>query len=83
VLTEEGVAFSQGLAAGHSPRDRFGRWLNKIQDLANVPLPSSLTIGPAYGLIVLSDQPMAARFALFILSEQGLRRHGLDPTGLP
>jgi ABC-type molybdate transport system substrate-binding protein len=52
----------------------------------NTPLPPSLTVGPAYGLIVLSDQPLAARFALFVLSEQGqaiLRQHGLDPIGLP
>ena len=52
----------------------------------NVPLPSSLTVGAAYGLIVLSNQPLAARFALFILSVQGqtiLQRHGFDPIGLP
>jgi ABC-type molybdate transport system substrate-binding protein len=48
-------------------------------------LPLALTVGPAYGLIVLSDDPQAARFALFILSEAGqaiLLQHGFDPIGL-
>jgi molybdate transport system substrate-binding protein len=60
--------------------------MREIPDLVNTPLPPSLTVGPAYGLIVLSDQPLAARFALFVLSEQGqaiLRQHGFDPIGLP
>ena len=60
--------------------------MREIPGLANTPLPPSLTVGPAYGLIVLSDQPLAARFALFVLSEQGqtiLRQHGFDPIGLP
>jgi ABC-type molybdate transport system substrate-binding protein len=60
--------------------------MREIQGLTNVPLPSSLAVGPAYGLIVLSDRPMAARFALFVLSEQGqaiLRQYGFDPIGLP
>lgn len=49
-------------------------------------LPPSLTVGPAYGLIVLSDQPLATRFGSFMLSERGqavLQQHGLDPIGLP
>ena len=57
----------------------------EIPDLTIVPLPPALTVGPAYGLIVLSDDPAAARFALFVLSEQGqaiLLRHGFDPIGL-
>jgi molybdate transport system substrate-binding protein len=60
--------------------------MQEIPGLVNVPLPPSLTVGPAYGLIVLTDQPLAARFALFILSEQGqaiLQQHGFDPIGLP
>ena len=60
--------------------------MRAIPGLSNVPLPVSLTVGPAYGLIVLSDQPLAARFALFVLSEQGqtiLRQYGFDPIGLP
>jgi molybdate transport system substrate-binding protein len=57
----------------------------EIPDLTIVPLPPPLTVGPAYGLIVLSDDPVAARFALFVLSEQGqaiLLKHGFDPIGL-
>ena len=60
--------------------------MREIPGLVNTPLPPSLTVGPAYGLIVLSDQALAARFALFVLSEQGqaiLRQHGFDPIGLP
>ncbi len=60
--------------------------IRDMQGLASVPLPPSLTVGPAYGLIVLSDDPLAARFALFVLSEQGqaiLRQYGFDPIGLP
>ncbi len=56
--------------------------MREVKGLANVPLPPALTVGPAYGLIVLTDHPLAARFALFILSEQGqtiLQRHGFDP----
>jgi ABC-type molybdate transport system substrate-binding protein len=56
--------------------------MREVKGLANVALPPALTVGPAYGLIVLTDHPLAARFALFILSEQGqtiLQRHGFDP----
>ncbi len=58
----------------------------ELGNLTVTQLPPALTVGPAYGLIVLSDQPLAARFALFVLSEQGqtiLRQHGFDPIGLP
>jgi len=58
----------------------------EVPDLVSVPLPANLTVGPGYGLIVLTDQPLAARFALFVLSEKGqaiLSRHGFSPIGLP
>jgi ABC-type molybdate transport system substrate-binding protein len=57
----------------------------ELPNLSIVPLPSALTVGPAYGLIVLFDNPLAARLALFVLSEQEqaiLPRHGFDPIGL-
>lgn len=63
-----------------------GPIMRTVLGLVSVPLPASLTVGPAFGLIVLSDNPLAARFALFVLSEQGqtiLRENGFDPTGLP
>ncbi len=56
-----------------------------VPDLAAVPLPPELEVGPEYGLTVLSGHPDAARFALFVLSEQGqaiLARHGLIPVTL-
>jgi molybdate transport system substrate-binding protein len=56
-----------------------------IPDLTSAPLPAALTVGPAYGLIVLSDHLLAARFALFVMSERGqaiLLEHGFDPIGL-
>jgi ABC-type molybdate transport system substrate-binding protein len=59
--------------------------LRELPDLVNVALPPALTVGPAYGLVVLTDHPLAARFALFVLSEQGqaiLARHGFDPIGI-
>jgi ABC-type molybdate transport system substrate-binding protein len=35
-------------------------------------------------LVVLTDNPLAARFALFVMSEAGqaiLKRYGFDPVG--
>ena len=63
-----------------------GPVMHAVPGLVSVPLPASLSVGPAYGLIVLSDNPLAARFALFVLSEQGqtiLSANGFDPIGLP
>ncbi len=51
-------------------------------DLASIPLPDALEVGPVYGLAVLSARPEAARLALFMLSEAGqamLARAGLLP----
>ncbi len=54
----------------------------------NVPvklLPSELTVGPAYGMLVLTDHPLASRFALFVMSEKGqavLARFGFRPGGI-
>ena len=54
-----------------------------VPDLVGVPLPPELEVVPAFGMTVLSDNPAAARFALFVLSEPGqaiLARHGLLPV---
>jgi hypothetical protein len=43
-------------------------------------------VGPLYGLVVLTDKPVASRFAAFVMSETGqtvLRAHGFDPVALP
>ena len=55
-------------------------------DLAAVPLPTELEVGPEYGMTVLSANPAAARFALFVMSGPGqaiLKQHGLIPVTLP
>ena len=57
-----------------------------LPDLAAVPLPAELEVGPEYGMTVLSANPAAARFALFVMSGPGqaiLARHGLLPVALP
>lgn len=54
-----------------------------LLDLAAVPLPAELEVAPEYGMTVLSANPAAARFALFVMSEPGqaiLARHGLIPV---
>jgi ABC-type molybdate transport system substrate-binding protein len=62
-----------------------GAVMQEIPDLTNVALPAALTVGPAYGMAVASDHPLATQFALFVMSEQGqmiLQRHGFDPIGI-
>jgi ABC-type molybdate transport system substrate-binding protein len=59
--------------------------VKEVPGLVSVAVPESLSVGPAYGMVVLSDQPPAARFALFVMSEQGqaiLQRFGFDPVGI-
>ena len=54
--------------------------------LREVPLPEALAVAADYGLVVLSDRPEAARFALFVLSPDGqaiLARHGFAAPTLP
>lgn len=58
----------------------------EVPGLDSVPLPPELTVGPAYGMIVLTDHPLASRFALFVMSEKGqaiLASHGFLPVALP
>lgn len=60
--------------------------MRDVPGLVSIAVPESLSVGPAYGLIVLTDNPRADRFALFVMSLQGqaiLRKHGFDPVGLP
>jgi molybdate transport system substrate-binding protein len=57
-----------------------------VPDIAAVTLPPELDVGPAYGMTLISDNPQAARFALFVVSEPGqaiLGQHGLLPVALP
>jgi molybdate transport system substrate-binding protein len=56
-----------------------------VPGLAVVPLPADLTVGPAYGMVVLTAKPVAFRFATFVMSEAGqalLKAHGFDPVAL-
>jgi molybdenum ABC transporter molybdate-binding protein len=57
----------------------------EIPGLVSVAPPPDLTVGAAYGMVVLSDDPLADRFALFVMSEQGqaiLQKYGFDPVGI-
>jgi ABC-type molybdate transport system substrate-binding protein len=59
--------------------------MHDVPGLISVALPPTLTVGPAYGLVLLSDRLLAAQFVLFVLSEQGqtiLAQYGFDPIGL-
>jgi ABC-type molybdate transport system substrate-binding protein len=56
-----------------------------VPDLAIVPLPAELTVGPAYGMALLNAHLLTLRFAAFVMSEAGqtvLRAHGFDPVAL-
>jgi molybdate transport system substrate-binding protein len=59
--------------------------VREVPGLAVVPLPPELSVGPAYGMVLLNTKPVTARFATFIMSEGGqavLKAHGFDPVGL-
>jgi molybdate transport system substrate-binding protein len=56
-----------------------------VPGLAIVPLPPELTVGPAYGMVLLNSRPLTLRFAVFVMSEAGqavLSAHGFDPVAL-
>jgi len=57
-----------------------------LPDLAAVPLPAELEVGPEYGMTVLSANPVAARVAGLVICGPGptiLARQGLIPVALP
>jgi molybdate transport system substrate-binding protein len=57
-----------------------------VPGLVSVPLPSELTVEPAYGMVMLTDNTLAGRFAVFVMSERGqaiLERHGFVPVAWP
>jgi hypothetical protein len=59
--------------------------VREVPGLAVVPLPAELSVGPAYGMVLLNTKPLTLRFAAFIMSEGGqavLKAHGFDPVGL-
>jgi len=57
--------------------------VHEVPGVVSIPLPPALTVTPAFGLVVLSDNPLADRLALFILSEPGqaiLANYGFAPV---
>lgn len=57
--------------------------LHDVPGLVSVALPPDLTVGPAYGMVVLTDKSLADRFAVFVMSEQGqaiLAQYGFVPA---
>jgi len=55
----------------------------EVSGLETVPLPPELTVGPAYGMVLLNAKPVTSRFAAFVMSEAGqpvLKAHGFDPV---
>lgn len=56
--------------------------LREVPGLTSLPLPDALEVRPVYAAAVLSEEPAAERFALFVLSLKGqeiLRRFGFEP----
>jgi molybdate transport system substrate-binding protein len=59
--------------------------LREVPGLAVVPLPPELSVGPAYGMVLLNTKPLTLRFAMFVMSEAGqavMKAHGFDPVAL-
>jgi molybdate transport system substrate-binding protein len=59
--------------------------MNEIPGLVSVAVPSAISVEPAFGMVVLSESPLAARFTVFVMSEAGqaiLQRYGFDPVGI-
>jgi len=45
--------------------------MRDVPGLVSVPLPDGLTVGPTYGMVVLTDNALADRFAVFVMSQAG------------
>jgi hypothetical protein len=59
--------------------------VREIPGTSVVALPPELTVGPAYGMVLLNAKPVTLRFAVFVMSEGGqavLKAHGFDPVAL-
>jgi len=59
--------------------------MREVPGLVVVPLPPELTVGPAYGMVLLNAKAVTLRFATFVLSEGGqavMKAHGFDPVAL-
>jgi len=59
--------------------------VREVPGLVVVPLPPELSVGPAYGMVLLNTKPLTLRFATFVMSEGGqaiMKAHGFDPVAL-
>jgi molybdate transport system substrate-binding protein len=57
----------------------------EVPGLAAVALPPELSVGAAYGMVLLTAKPVTLRFATFVMSEGGqaiLKASGFEPTAL-
>jgi molybdate transport system substrate-binding protein len=57
----------------------------EVPGLAVVSLPPELSVGPAYGMVLLNAKPITLRFSVFVMAEGGqtiLKAHGFDPVAL-
>jgi molybdate transport system substrate-binding protein len=60
--------------------------MREVAGLEAVPLPSEVTADPAYGMVLLSENDVAYRFAVFVVSERGqatLAHYNFLPVALP
>ena len=56
---------------------------SEMPSLASIRLPATLTVEPAYGMVILDNKPVALRFVAFVMSEEGqaiLGSHGFEPV---
>jgi molybdate transport system substrate-binding protein len=56
---------------------------NEMPFLSSIKLPTSLTVEPANGMVILDSKAVALRFVAFVMSEDGqatLRSHGFEPV---
>lgn len=59
--------------------------LAAVPGLVSVALPPELSVGAAYGMVLLNAKPATLRLAAFVMSEAGqsvLRAHGFDAVGV-
>jgi molybdate transport system substrate-binding protein len=56
---------------------------SEMPSLTSFKLPETLTVRPVDGMVILNSKPVALRFVVYVMSEEGqatLRSHGLEPV---
>jgi molybdate transport system substrate-binding protein len=56
---------------------------SEIPSLTSIKLPSTLTVEPVDGMVILDSKPLTLRFVVFVMSEEGqaiLRSLGFEPV---